>query len=141
VLADLEWQGKKRTAHTRSGPQGLHVFQGERSRRTTAVPASRKLWRALREVDNYLRGQSSLLVDYAKRYRAGLRVGTSMTEGTANFLLNRRMNKVQQMRWRRRGADLLLQDRCAVYKGVLGDGFAATFGPTSNMVQKSPRAA
>jgi hypothetical protein len=64
-----------------------------------------------------------------------------MTEGTANFLLNRRMNKVQQMRWRRRGADLLLQDRCAVYKGVFGDGFAATFGPTSNMVQKSPRAA
>jgi hypothetical protein len=73
----------------------MRVFQGERSCRTTAVPSSRKLWRALREVDTYLRGQSSRLVNYAKRYRAGLRVGTSLTEGTANFLVNRRMNKAQ----------------------------------------------
>ena len=36
-----------------------------------------------------------------KRYRAGERVGTSITEGTANFLVNRRMNKSQQMRWSR----------------------------------------
>ena len=64
-----------------------------------------------------------------------------MTEGTANFLVNRRMNKAQQMRWSRRGADLLLQVRCAVYNGVFGTGFGATFGPTSNTVQKSPRAA
>jgi hypothetical protein len=62
------------------------------------------LWRALREVDTYLRGQSMRLINYAKRYRAGLRVGTSMTEGTANFLVNQRMNKAQQMRWSRRGA-------------------------------------
>jgi hypothetical protein len=53
------------------------------------------------------------LVNYAERHRAGLRVGTSITEGTANFLVNRRMNKSQQMRWSRRGADLLLQVRCA----------------------------
>jgi hypothetical protein len=48
-----------------------------------------------------------------------LRVGTSITEGTANFLVNRRMNKSQQMRWSRTGADLLLQVRCAVYNGTL----------------------
>jgi hypothetical protein len=78
-----------------------------------ALPSSRKLWYALCEVDNYLRGQSTWFVNYAKRYRAGLRVGTSMTEGTANFLVNRRMNKAQQMRWSRRGADLLLQVRLA----------------------------
>ena len=88
--------------------------------------ASRKLWRALHEVDNYLHGQSARLVNYAKRYRAGLRVGTSVTEGTANFLVNRRMNKAQQMRWSRRGADLLLQVRCAVYNGALGDRRSAT---------------
>jgi hypothetical protein len=70
---------------------------------------------ALHEVDRYLSGQSAWLVNYAERYRAGLRVGTSVTEGTANFLVNRRMNKSQQMRWSRRGADLLLQVRCAVY--------------------------
>jgi hypothetical protein len=95
---------------------------------TTGVP-SRKLWRALHEVCNYLSNPSSWLVDYAKRYRAGLRVGTSITEGTANFLVNRRMNKSQQMRWSRRGADLLLQVRCAVYNGALGSGFGHLFEP------------
>ena len=65
-------------------------------------------------MDRYLRSQSTYLVDYAARHRAGLRVGTSLTEGTANFLVNRRMAKSQQIRWSRRGADLLLQVRCAV---------------------------
>jgi hypothetical protein len=97
----------------------MHVFKGERGHRTTGVP-SRKLWHALCEVNGYLRSQSARLVNYAERYRAGLRVGTSITEGTANFLVNRRMNKSQQMRWTRRGADLLLQVRCAVCNGELG---------------------
>jgi hypothetical protein len=50
-------------------------------------------------------------------------VGTAITEGPPNFLVNRRMNKSQQMRWSRRGADLLLAVRCAVYSGTLGSGF------------------
>jgi hypothetical protein len=88
-----------------------------------------KLKRALRTVDRYLRSQSAYLIDYAERHRAGLRVGTSLTEGTANFLVNRRMAKSQQMRWSRRGADLLLQVRCAVYNGALGSGFGHVFEP------------
>jgi hypothetical protein len=109
----------------------MHVFKGERGHRTTGVPSC-KLWRALHEVDNYLSGQSTWLVNYAKRYRAGLRVGTSVTEGTANFLVNRRMNKSQQMRWSRRGADLLLQVRCAVHNGALGSGLGHLFEPISH---------
>ncbi len=58
---------------------------------------------------------------------AGLRVGTSLTEGTANFLVNQRMAKSQQIRWSRRGADLLLQVRCAIYNGALGSGFGQLF--------------
>ena len=46
---------------------------------------------------------------------------------TANFLVNRRMNKSQQMRWSPRGADLLLQVRCAAYNGTLGAGFGHRF--------------
>jgi hypothetical protein len=65
------------------------------------------------------------------RHRAGLRVGTALTEGTANFLVNRRMNKSQQMRWSRRGADLLLQVR-AVYNGTLGSDFGQRFRPTND---------
>ena len=56
-----------------------------------------------------------------------MRVGTSITEGTANFLINHRMNKAQQMRWSRRGADLLLQVRCAALNGKLGSSFGQLF--------------
>ncbi len=90
----------------------------------------RKQKRALRAVDRYLRSQSAWLINYAERWRAGLRVGTSLTEGTANFLVNRRMAKLRQMRWFRRGADLLLQVRCAVYNGTFGCGFGQLFEPT-----------
>jgi len=108
----------------------MHAFKDKRGRRATgALPG--KLWAALHEVDRYLNSQSNWLVNYAKRYRAGLRVGTSITEGTANFLVNRRMNKSQQMRWSRRGADLLLQVRCAVYNGALGSGFGHLFEAVS----------
>jgi hypothetical protein len=88
----------------------------------------------LHEVDSYLSGQSAWLVNYAERYRAGagLRVGTSITEGTANFLINRRMNKSQQMRWSRRGADLLLQVRRAVYNGTIGSGIRHWFEAFAN---------
>jgi hypothetical protein len=70
----------------------MHHFRGEAGTRKSIAP-SRKLWTALRELDNYLTGQSAWLVNYGERHRAGLRVGTSITEGTANFLVNRRMNK------------------------------------------------
>ena len=93
---------------------------------------ARKLRRALDAVDRYLRSQSAHLVDYAERHRAGQRVGTALTEGTANFLVNRRMAKAQQMRWSRRGADLLLQVRCALYNGTLGTGFGQKFLPTND---------
>jgi hypothetical protein len=100
----------------------MHHFEGEAGARKSIAP-SRKLWTALHALDGYLTGQSDWLVNYAERHRAGLRVGTAITEGTANFLVNRRMNKSQQMRWSRRGADLLLQVRYAVYNGTLSSNF------------------
>jgi hypothetical protein len=81
------------------------------------------------------------LVSYAERHRAGLRVGTSITEGTANFLVNRRMNKSQQMRWSRRGADLLLQVRCAVYNGAFGSAFGQKFHPANDTTAITANAA
>src|SRR3954464_9222222 len=127
------WNGKARNAQRsiKRIRKVMHVFKAETSQSTKGV-ASRKLWHALHAIDKYLRGQAAWLVNYAKRYRAGLCVGTSITEGTANFLVNRRMNKSQQMRWSRRGADLLLQVRCAVYNGALGSGFGHLFEPVSH---------
>jgi hypothetical protein len=104
----------------------MPAFQGEQGGRKREPPA-RRLWTALREIDRYLSNQSAWLVNYAERHRTGLRVGTALTEGTANFLVNRRMNKAQQMRWSRRGADLLLQVRCAVFNGKLGSEFGQLF--------------
>jgi hypothetical protein len=109
----------------------MHHFQGEQGERKSIAP-SRKLWTALHALDGYLTGQSDWMVNYAERHRAGLRVGTAITEGTANFLVNRRMNKSQQMRWSRRGANLLLQVRCAVYNGTLGSGYGQKFHPAND---------
>jgi hypothetical protein len=95
----------------------------------------------LHNIGEYLRSQSTWLVNYARRYRAGLRIGTSITEGTANVLVNRRMNKSQQMRWSRRGADLLLQVRCAVFNGTFGSGFSQLFQPHANQNERSAKAA
>jgi len=127
------WNGKAKDAqisidHIRAV---MHHFRGEPDQRRSTAP-SRKLWTALRALDGYLTSQSAWLVNYAERHRAGLRVGTAITEGTANVLVNRRMNKSQQMRWSRRGADLLLQVRCAVYNGTLGSGFGQKFQPAND---------
>jgi len=127
------WNGKAKDAQTSIDRirAVMHHFQGEPDRRRSTAP-SRKLWTALRALDGYLTSQALWLVNYAERHRAGLRVGTAITEGTANFLVNRRMNKSQQMRWSRRGADLLLQVRCAVYNGTLGSGFEQRFQPAND---------
>jgi len=121
------WNGKAKDARITLEciRQVMPVFRGEGDRKRD--PSSRRLWTALREIDRYLTSQSAWLVNYAERHRAGLRVGTSITEGTANFLVNRRMNKSQQMRWSRRGADLLLQVRCAALNGKLGSAFGQLF--------------
>ena len=127
------WNGKARDAQVSVNRirTVMHHFQGEPDQRRSTAP-SRKLWTALHALDGYLTGQSAWLVNYAERHHAGLRVGTAITEGTANFLVNRRMNKSQQMRWSRRGADLLLQVRCAVYNGTLGSGFGQKFHPAND---------
>jgi hypothetical protein len=139
IVAEVErlrwrlWNGKAKNARTSIDRirAVVHRFRGEQGGRTS-IASARKLWTALQALDGYLTGQSDWTVNYAQRHRAGLRVGTAITEGTANFLVNRRMNKSQQMRWSRRGADLLLQVRCAVYNGTLGSGFAQKFQPAND---------
>jgi hypothetical protein len=139
IVAEVErlhwrlWNGK--AANARISIDRIHAvmhhFKGEPGTRKSIAP-SRKLWTALHALDGYLTGQSDWLVNYAERHRAGLRVGTAITEGTANFLVNRRMNKCRQMRWSRRGADLLLQVRCSVYNGTLGPCPGQRFKPAND---------
>jgi hypothetical protein len=51
------------------------------------------------------------------------------------------MNKLQQMRWSRRGADLLLQVRCAAFNGMLGSGFGQLFQAHANQNEQTAKAA
>jgi len=118
----------------------MHHFRGQPGGRRPIAP-SRKLWTALQALDGYFVGQGDRLIDYGERHRAGLRVGTALTEGTANFLVNRRMNKSQQMRWSRRGAVRLRQVRCAVYNGTLGTSCGQRFVAANGALPKAAAAA
>ena len=119
------WHGKVKNARAMIDQVRtlMRAFRGDPTRRMRPA-ASRQFWSALLGLDSYLTGQGAWLVNYGKRHRAGLRVGTSITEGAANHLVNRRMNKSQQMRWSRRGADMLLQVRSAIYNGSLHPALA-----------------
>jgi hypothetical protein len=138
IVAEVErlhwriWNGKAKDAQIsiQRIRAVMHHFKSEPGSRRSIAP-SRKLWTALQALDGYLTGQNDWLVNYAQRHRGGLRAGTAITEGTANFLVNRRMNKSQQMRWSRRGADLLLQVRCAVYNGTFGSAYGQKFQPAN----------
>jgi hypothetical protein len=44
------------------------------------------------------------------------------------------MNKSQQMRWSRRGADLLLQVRCAIYNGTFGSTYGQKLQPANEPI-------
>jgi hypothetical protein len=46
-------------------------------------------------------------------------ISTAITESTVQWLLHRKMNAQQQMRWTPRGAHLMLKVRCAVSNGTL----------------------
>src|ERR671916_779484 len=137
------WNGKAKDAGISIGRirAVMHHFRIEPDGGRSIAPPSRRMWTALRALDDYLVGQSDWLVDYGERHHAGLRVGTALTEGTANFLVNRRMSKSQQMRWSRRGADRLLQVRCAVYNGTLGTGFGQRFYAANDALPKVAAAA
>ena len=119
------WHGKAKDARvTIDHIRGVMRAYRDQQAQWRKHGAARQFWAALLGFDGYLTGQSAWLVNYAERHRAGLRVGTSITEGAANHLVNRRMNKSQQMRWSRHGADLLLQVRCAVYNGQIAPDLA-----------------
>ena len=109
----------------------MHYFQGEPdSERSIAL--SRKLRTVLHALDGYLTGAERLAAQLRRASPSGSEVGTEITEGTANFLVNRRMNKSQQMRWSRRGADRPLQVRCAVNNGSVGSDFRQKFHPAND---------
>jgi hypothetical protein len=81
--------------------------------------AARKVARLLRDLETYVAGQSEIIIDYATNRRREEPISTAITESTVQWLLHRRMNAQQQMRWSPRGAHLMLKVRTSVVNGTL----------------------
>jgi hypothetical protein len=85
---------------------------------------ARKVTRLLGDLDTYVSGQSDIIIDYATARRCEEPISTAITESTVQWLLHRRMNAQQQMRWSPRGAHLMLKVRTAVVNGTLDRDYA-----------------
>jgi hypothetical protein len=85
----------------------------------SSAAAARKVARLLGDLDIYVSGQSNIIIDYATARRREEPISTAITESTVQWLLHRRMNAQQQMRWSPRGAHLMLKVRTSVVNGTL----------------------
>ena len=79
---------------------------------------SKKLTGVLTELETYVSGQSTSIIDYAAARRSTEPISTVQTESAVHSLLHRRMTAKQQMRWSPRGAHLMLKVRTAVMNGT-----------------------
>jgi len=84
-----------------------------------AVDHTEPRTRLLGDLETYVSGQSDIIIDYATTRRCEEPISTAITESTVQWLLHRRMNAQQQMRWSPRGAHLMLKVRTAVVNGTL----------------------
>jgi hypothetical protein len=86
--------------------------------------AARKVVRLLADLDTYDFGT----IGYHHRLRHSRRceepISTAITESTVQWLLHRRMNAQQQMRWSPLGAHLMLKVRTSVVNGTFNRDYA-----------------
>jgi len=68
-----------------------------------------KVVAALRSLETYVAGHADIIIDYAAARQSREPISTAITEGTVQWLLHRRMNANQQMRWSHRGAHRMLK--------------------------------
>jgi hypothetical protein len=84
----------------------------------------RKMEKAVREFDSYIRANRQFIPNYGDRWRNKERISTGFVESTVNQVISKRMVKKQQMRWTKRGAHLLLQIRTRVLNDEWGTTLA-----------------
>ena len=88
-------------------------------------PANKKkLEKAAREPDSYIKANHAFIPNYGDRYRHDETISIASVESTVNYVVSKRFVKKQQMCWSQRGAHLLLQTRVQVLK----DDLRKTFG-------------
>jgi hypothetical protein len=95
------------------------TLEGMAETTSPAAAVALKVQRLLGDLETYVCGQSDIIIDYATARRRKEPISTAVTESTVQWLLHRRLNAQQQMRWSPRGAHLMLKVRCAVMNGTL----------------------
>ena len=78
----------------------------------------KKLTGVLRDLETYVSGQFTSIINYAAARRSAEPISTAPTESAVHRLLHRRMTAKQQMRWSPRGAHFMLKVRTAVMNGT-----------------------
>jgi hypothetical protein len=125
ILATLErlnwrlWHGRLEPSLQTIGEARRLVGRLTNSSRWRPSPKAASLRNGIDRLREYINGQSAHLADYGARHRAGLPIGTAPTESLANSLVNKRMNKSQQMRWSKAGAQAVINLRVAHINEVL----------------------
>jgi hypothetical protein len=73
------------------------------------------------ELRRYLRKFQEQTICYSRAHRAKVLVSTAPVESLRNSLINRRMNKKQQMSWTKHGANCVVPIRVAMANRVFGN--------------------
>jgi hypothetical protein len=85
--------------------------------------AAAKLLTAVQEFGHYISINRNAIPNYGDHYRHGEVISTAFVESAVNQIVSRRMVKLQQMRWTKAGAHLLLQIRTHVLNDELRSRF------------------
>src|ERR1700733_14983261 len=121
-MASLAWSGQTGSgSHCRNRRYGARCSRRQVSdccrRAQGGAPPGRSRDLCVRTVQN-------IMIDFATTRRREEAISTAIAESTVQWLLHRRMNAQQQMRWSPRGAHLMLKVRCAVMNGTLEQDYA-----------------
>jgi hypothetical protein len=66
--------------------------------------SAKKLLKAVREFDQYIKANRVLIPNFGDRYRHGETISTAFVESTVNSVISKRMVKRQRMRWTQTGS-------------------------------------
>src|SRR5208283_3233164 len=120
LLAELErikwllWHGNQYRAR-----ESIDIFEDDVDGLEVAYPNLSKFAKSAHEFAVYIRTNTSSLINYGERFRAGERISSCLAESTVNAVISKRFAKRQQMQWTKRGAHLLLQIRTRALDGTL----------------------
>jgi hypothetical protein len=85
----------------------------------TIATAARRIARLLGDLETYVSGQFDSIIDYATTRRREELISTAIAESTEQWLLHRRMNAQQQIRWSPQGTHLMRKVRTSVVNDTL----------------------